>query len=118
MINYKKHINKKIYKSFIEKISKDYKRILWGLKQENKETKEAFNKLILAVKEKRALTKKEKEEIGNQLKDLLKLSGFTFAIILPGGSIYFILSKIPQLKKHLIPSSFLEKPNEKESLNN
>jgi hypothetical protein len=118
MVNYKKHINKKMYKSFIEKISKNYKRILIGLKQENEETKEAFNKLVLAVKEKRTLTKKEKKEIGDQLKDLLKLSGFTFAIILPGGSIYFILSKIPQLKKHLIPSSFLEKIDEKEPLNN
>jgi hypothetical protein len=77
------------------------------LKQENRETKEAFQKLVNAVKTGEKLDKSEKKEIGNQMKDVLKLAGFTAASVLPGGIIYLLLSRVPALKKHMTPSSFL-----------
>ena len=77
------------------------------LKQENRETKEAFQKLVNAVKTGERLDKSERKEIGDQMKDVLKLAGFTAASVLPGGMIYLLLSRIPALKKHMTPSAFL-----------
>ena len=77
------------------------------LKQENRETKEAFQKLVDAVKTGEKLDKSEKKEIGDQMKDVLKLVGFTAASVLPGGVIYILLSRVPALKKHMTPSAFL-----------
>lgn len=77
------------------------------LRQENRETKEAFQKLVNAVKTGERLEKSEKKEIGDQMKDVLKLAGFTAASIMPGGVIYLLLSKVPALKKHMTPSAFL-----------
>lgn len=77
------------------------------LKQENRETKEAFQKLVDAVKTGEKLDKSEKKEIGDQMKDVLKLAGYTAASVLPGGMIYLLLSRVPALKKHMTPSAFL-----------
>ena len=54
------------------------------------------------------LTKNQKIEIGEQMKDVLKLAGFTAASILPGGFIYLLLTRVTALKKHLVPSAFQE----------
>lgn len=78
------------------------------LKQEKKETKEAFVKLYDSVKSGEKLSKVEKKEIGDQMKDVLKVTGLTAASVLPGGIIYLLLSRIPALKKSMIPSAFLE----------
>ena len=77
------------------------------LKQENRETKQAFQKLVNAVKTGKRLDKSEKKEIGDQMKDVLKLAGITAASVLPGGVIYLLLTKVPALKKHMTPSAFL-----------
>lgn len=78
------------------------------LKQENRETKEAFQKLVNAVKTGEKLDKSEKKEIGDQMKDVLKLAGYTAASVLPGGIVYLLLSRVPALKKHMTPSAFLK----------
>ena len=77
------------------------------LKTQSKDIQKAFGKLAHAVRTGETLTKSEKIEIGNQLKNTLKLAGFTAASILPGGFIYLLLSRIPALKSSLIPTSFL-----------
>lgn len=77
------------------------------LKQENRETKDAFIMLFNAVKNNEKLAKAEKKEIGDQMKDVLKLAGFTAASVLPGGIIYLLLTRVPALKKHMTPSAFL-----------
>lgn len=77
------------------------------VKQENKETKEAFAKLVKSVKGEQSLTREERKEVGDQLKDVLKLAGFTAASVLPGGILYLLLTKVPALKKTLLPSAFL-----------
>ena len=77
------------------------------LKTQSKDIQNAFGKLAHAVRTGETLTKNEKIEIGNQLKNTLKLAGFTAATILPGGFIYLLLSRIPALKSKLVPTSFL-----------
>ena len=83
------------FKSFMDK-----------LKQEGRETKDAFLKMASAIKDGKKLTKQEKTEIGDQLKDVLKLAGFTAASVLPGGVIYLLLAKMPLFQKTLTPSAF------------
>ena len=83
------------FKSFTEK-----------LKQEGKETKSAFLKIVNAVKKGEKLSKEERVAIGDQLKDVLKLAGFTAASVLPGGVIYLLLARMPLLQKTLTPSAF------------
>ena len=78
------------------------------LKQENRETKESFQKLVNAVKTGERLDKSEKKEIGDQMKDVLKLAGYTAASVLPGGIVYLLLTRVPALKKHMTPSAFLK----------
>ncbi len=77
-----------------------------GLKQEGKETKEAWNIVIDSINKKRNLTPEEKKEVNAQLGDLLKTTGLTLATFLPGGIIYLLLTRVPRLKKYLIPSAF------------
>jgi len=83
------------FKTFIEK-----------LKQEGQETKAAFIKMADAVKNKEKLSKAERVAIGDQLKDVLKLAGFTAASVLPGGVIYLLLARMPMLQRTLTPSAF------------
>ena len=87
------------------------------LKTQSKDIQNAFGKLAHAVRTGETLTKNEKIEIGNQLKNTLKLAGFTAATILPGGFIYLLLSRIPALKSKLVPTSFLYEILTKQELN-
>ena len=86
-----------LFNSFLSKV-----------KQEGGETKEAYKILINSIKSGQNLSKEEKNKVTEQLKDVLKLAGFTAASILPGGILYLMLSKVDKFKKHLLPSSFLD----------
>lgn len=99
-------------KKYIEKLKGGFKKFIEALKQERKETKEAFKLLSQSVKGEKQLSKEEKKEIGNQMKDVLKVAGFTAASVLPGGVIYLMLSRIPALKKSLTPSAFINESSE------
>ena len=94
-----KHLSqlKDKFGSFVDKV-----------KQEGEETKEAFTKLVKSVKGEQKLNKEERKEIGDQLKDVLKLAGFGAASVLPGGVIYLLLARLPLLQKTMTPSSFLK----------
>ena len=83
-----------------------------GLKQEGRETIETWGILVKSIKEKRKLTKEERKIINTQLGDLLKTTGLTLAAFLPGGTLYFLLTKVPRFKKYLIPSAFKKESEE------
>ena len=93
-------------KEEIAKAKKKLKKFSEGLKQEGKETKEAWDTVVDAINNKRNLTPEEKKEVNKQLGDLLKVSGLTLATFLPGGILYILLTKIPRIKKYLLPSAF------------
>ena len=76
-------------------------------KNANKEeTKEAFKMIVNAYENKVDLTKEEKEAIGEQLKDVLKTVGIVGITLLPGGSIFLIITNFLKLNKYVLPSSF------------
>jgi hypothetical protein len=99
----------KYYKEFKEN-AKDF---IKNIEQESLETKEAFSLIVDSVKNGKELTQEEKEQIGEQLKDVLKTTGLVGIALLPGGSVFFILTKYLKLNKYILPSSFQEKENEK-----
>ena len=96
-IDLKKHLNK---------AKSGFKKFIGALKQEGKETKEAFKLLIQSVKGEKQLSKEEKKEIGNQLKDVFKTVGYLGLFALPGGSIFSILFNLLKLNKYVLPSAF------------
>jgi len=99
---------------YINKLADKFKTFLQKMKQEGRETKQAF-RLLLRGMQGEKLSKQEKKEIGDQMKDVLKLAGFTAASILPGGIIYLLLTKVTALKKHMVPSAFINESFIKEA---
>ena len=105
--NVSEELNEGMLDKYLTSLKSKFKDFIKGLKQEGKETKEAFKKIVNAVRSGEKLSKEEKTDIGDQLKDVLKLTGFTAASVLPGGVIYLLLTRVPALKTTLTPSSFL-----------
>jgi hypothetical protein len=95
--------------AIVKKISSRFQAFLRSIAAESRETKEAFVMLAQAAQGKKTLTDAEKEEIGNQMKDVLKTAGIIAASVLPGGTIYFILIRLLRLEKYTIPQNFLNK---------
>lgn len=90
-------------KDFTERIGK-----------ENDETKEAFGLLVHSLNNGVELTPEQKTQIGNQMKDVLKTVGIVGITLLPGGSIFLILTKVLKLNKYVLPSAFLEEKKKTE----
>ncbi len=101
------------FKKLYNKLKNSFSDFIDKLKQEREETKEAYKLLVNSIKENKTLTREERKQIGDQLKDTLKLAGFTAATVLPGGFVYLLLTRVTKLKKHMVPSAFL---NESEDL--
>ena len=99
-------------RKYVEKAKKGFRKFIEALKQESKETKEAFKLLSQSVKGEKQLSKEEKNEIGNQLKDIFKTIGYVGLFILPGGSIFSILFNLLKLNKYVLPSAFLTESSE------
>ena len=78
-----------------------------AIKQEGKETKDAFKLILQAAKGEIELSNEQKEQIGNQLKDVLKTIGLTAIATLPGGFIVGALLKIFKQTHLITPSSFV-----------
>ena len=93
-------------KKYVDKAKEGFKKFLGALKQEGKETKEAFKLLSQSVKGEKQLSKEEKKEIGNQLKDIFKTVGYLGLFALPGGSVFTILFNLLKLNKYVLPSAF------------
>lgn len=99
-------------KEEVEKIKNSFKKFREGLKQEGKETKEAWGVVTKAIKEKRKLTDEEEKKVKSQMGDLLKTTGLTLATFLPGGTLYLLLTTVPRFKKYLLPSAFKNESKE------
>lgn len=80
------------------------------IKNENKETKEAFNLLISSLRGEKKLTDEEKTMIIEQLKDLFRLVGLGIITIVPGGFGLTLLLRLINKHEILLPSSFKDKP--------
>lgn len=98
-----------------DKIKTKAKDIIKKVKQENNETKLAFLKLLKAAKGDLTLSDSDKLEIGNQMKDVLKMLGLATIAIVPGGSIAAVLIKLFKQEHLITPSAFMAeaslKPN-------
>jgi len=94
---------------YLQKIKAKFKELITAIKDESIDTKKAFSLLIQAAAGTKKLTKQEKEQIGNQMKEALKAAGLVAASVLPGGTIYFILIRLLRLDDTLLPKRFLSK---------
>ena len=79
------------------------------IKNENKETKEAFNLLVSSLRGEKKLTDEEKTMIIEQLKDLFRLVGLGIITIVPGGFGLTLLLRLINKHEILLPSSFKDK---------
>lgn len=96
-----------IKESFMGDIKSKFKKFISAVKQENQETKEVVGLLVHAAQGKIKLSDKDKEYIGNQLKDVLKLVGLTAIATMPGGFIAGALIKLFKAESLVTPSSFI-----------
>lgn len=101
-----------IKENLITDIKSKIKKFILAVKQESKETKKSVSLLIKAAKGEIELTDEQKEQIGNQLKDVLKTIGLTALAVLPGGIIVATLLKIFKQDHLVTPSSFMNEVGE------
>lgn len=95
-----------IYSDFYKEMKKSFFKFIDGIKNESKETKEAFNLVIRASKDEIELNKEQRKKIYDQLKDIFKTIGLTVLTLIPGASIIFLLIKFLKAEKYTFPSSF------------
>ena len=88
------------------------KKFILAVKQEGQETREAVGLIIKSAKGEIELSDEQKEQIGNQLKDILKLVGLTAIATLPGGFIVGALLKIFKQTHLVTPSAFVNEVGE------
>jgi hypothetical protein len=96
-----------ITEGIIDNAKEKLKKFISAIKQESKETKEAFSLLIKSAKGDIDLTEEQKKQIGDQLKDVLKLVGLTAIATLPGGFIAAALIKLFKAEHLITPSSMM-----------
>jgi hypothetical protein len=101
-----------IKEGFIGDIKTKLSKFISAVKQEGKETKEAVSLLIKSAKGDIELSDEQKEQIGNQLKDVLKLIGLTAIAALPGGFIAGALIKLFKAEALITPSAFVNEVGE------
>ncbi len=96
----------RIDESYVDDFKDNAKKFFNALKSEGKETQEAFKMLYDHIFKGDKMSDAEKNEVGNQFKDVFKTLGLTAIAIMPGGVIVAIIIKALKLQKHLIPSNF------------
>jgi hypothetical protein len=92
------------------KYKNEFENFLKAMGKEERGTKEAFVLLHAHAFDGKELTKEEKKEIEEQMKDVLKTVGLVGIAVMPGGTLVFILAKFLKFNKYIIPSAFLESP--------
>ena len=92
----------------ISDIKEKFKIFLKNLKQEGKETKAAFSLLFKAAKGEIELTDLDKQQIKEQLKDVLKGIFGAAMVAMPAGSLVLLLLKLIKLQGLVTPTAFLE----------
>jgi len=101
-----------IKEGIVDNMKTKIKDFISAVKQEGQETKEVVGLLIHAAQGKIKLNDEQKEYIGNQLKDVLKLIGLTAIAVLPGGSIAAVLLKVFKQTHLITPSSMMNEVGE------
>ena len=89
------------------KIKDKLKNIIDAVKQESKETKQAFSLLLKSVKGDIELTDLQKQFIKEQMIDLLKSVGLVTLAVMPAGSLVALLLKALKLSSYVTPSAFM-----------
>jgi hypothetical protein len=101
-----------IKEGFMKDVKTKFQKFVAAIKQEGQETKEVVGLLIHAAQGKIELTDKDKEYIGNQLKDVLKTIGLVGIATLPGGFIAGALIKLFKQTHLITPSAFVNEVGE------
>jgi hypothetical protein len=101
-----------IQEGFMDDVKTKFQKFVAAIKQEGQETKEVVGLLIHAAQGKIELTNKDKEYIGNQLKDVLKTIGLVGIATLPGGFIAGALIKLFKAEHLITPSSMMNEVGE------
>ena len=101
-----------IKENIVGNIKTKIKDFISAIKQEGQETKDAFKLILQAAKGEIKLSDEQKEQIGNQLKDVLKTVGLTAIATLPGGFIVAALLKIFKQTHLVTPSAFVNEVGE------
>ncbi len=96
-----------LYSDFYQEMKKKVIKFIDNIKNEGKETKEAFNLVVKASKDEIELSKEERKKIYDQLKDVFKTIGLTLISLLPGDILIFLLIKFFKAEKYVFPSSFV-----------
>jgi hypothetical protein len=97
------------------KIKDKLKNIIDAVKQESKETKQAFSLLLKSVKGDIELTDLQKQFIKEQMIDLLKSVGLVTLAVMPAGSLVALLLKALKLSSYVTPSAFINEVGEASS---
>ena len=100
-----------VKEGLIDNVKSKFNNFVTSVKQEGKETKQALSLLIKAAKGEIELSDNDKNYIGEQLKDVLKLVGLTAIATLPGGFIAGALLKLFKAEFLITPSSFTNESN-------
>ncbi len=90
----------------LDKIKKDVNLFLEALKKEGIETKSMSKLLTTCIIERRKLTDEESTKFAKQLKNLVKTLGLATIIVMPGGSIIFILIHYLKLRDYFLSDNF------------
>ena len=90
----------------LDKIKKDVNLFLGALKKEGIETRHVSKLITSAIIEKRKLTPEEGKYAVAQLKNIVKTLGLATIILMPGGSIFFILIHYLKMRDYFLSESF------------
>lgn len=93
-------------KNHIKDFTKKAKDFVKALGREGKETQEILKILYRHIFGNDKMTDAEREQVGEQLKDVLKTLGLTAIAVMPGGVIVALIVKALKLQKHVFPSNF------------
>jgi hypothetical protein len=108
----KMEAKKSLEEGFIENTQENMKKLFLAIKQEGKETRDAFKLVLQATKGEIQLTDEQKKQIGDQLKDVLRTIGLVSIAALPGGFIVGALIKIFKAERLVFPSSLMSEVGE------
>jgi hypothetical protein len=98
--------------ALVDKLKNKLKTLINAVKQESKETKQAFSLLIKSAKGDIELTDLQQQFIKEQMVDLLKSLGLVTLAIMPAGSLVALLLKALKLSSYVTPSAFLNEVGE------
>jgi hypothetical protein len=98
--------------ALIDKLKNKLKTLINAVKQESKETKQAFSLLIKSANGDIELTDLQQQFIKEQMVDLLKSLGLVTLAIMPAGSLVALLLKALKLSSYVTPSAFLNEIGE------